>query len=95
MVTLSGDAPTLLVLDDERLLGKDFEAEGTPGPNGSFSIAPIHTKPMFVYLNGRRLGVSYWCDICYIRTYSPGACWCCQEYTKFDPKDPAAPDRQP
>lgn len=95
LITLSGDSPTLLVLDDERLLGKDFEATGAPGKDNTFTIAPIHTKPMYVYLSDKRLGVSYWCDICYIRTYAPGNCWCCQEYTKLDPKDPNTPERRP
>jgi hypothetical protein len=95
VVRLQGDEAILLVLDDERLWDSDFEVEGTPSSGGAFAIDPIHLKPAFVFEKGERLGVSYWCDICYIRTYSPGKCWCCQEETRLDPKDPNTPDRKP
>jgi hypothetical protein len=95
VLRLEGDAAIQLVLDDERLWGSDFEIEGTPKAGGAFAIDPIHLKPAFVFEKGERLGVSYWCDICYIRTYSPGKCWCCQEETRLDPKDPNTPDRKP
>ncbi len=95
MISLEGEEAVLKVLEDERLLGSDFEVVGeSAGPN-RFVIDGIHTKPLWVRLNGERLGVSYWCEICYIRTYSPGKCWCCQEDTKLDPKDPNTPDRKP
>lgn len=95
IVRLEADASIQLVLDDKRLWNADFEVEGSPAPGGRFSIDPIHLKPVFVFEKGERLGVSYWCDICYIRTYSPGKCWCCQEETRLDPKDPNTPDRKP
>ena len=87
-IELSGDAPTLKVLNDERLRGSDFEALGHfTGPD-QFAVNHIHLKSLFVYQNGKRLQVSYWCDVCYIRTSSPGKCWCCQKYTDLDPVEP-------
>lgn len=92
---LESDRPVGLVLDDERLIGGELEVLGQPDGEGKFKIDEIHTSPLWVYVKGERLGVSYWCEICYIRTYSPGKCVCCQEYTKLDPKDPNTPDRKP
>lgn len=92
LVLLEGDEPTLAVLRDSRLTGADFEIRGRRVSPALFRVDPIHTKALFVHRNGRKLLVSYWCDVCYIRTYSPGKCWCCQEETKLDLIDPAAID---
>ena len=81
-IPLTGDAPTIGVLGDDRLQGVDFEAAGTPGEK--FQIDPIHTKAMFVHKDGKKLMITYWCDVCYIRTYTPGICWCCQKETDLD-----------
>lgn len=86
LVTLQGESDALAVLTDPRVIGLDFEAEGAfDGP--VFEIAPMHTSPLYIYKAGQRLLVTYWCDVCAIRTYSPGSCWCCQEDTAFDPRD--------
>jgi hypothetical protein len=92
---LASDVPVGKVLDDERLIGGELEVQGEPAGEGKFKVDEIHTSPLYVYVKGERLGVSYWCEICYIRTYTPGKCVCCQEYTKLDPKDPNTPDRKP
>lgn len=94
-IPLSGDEPTMGVLRDERLKDSDFEAAGEFRPSGVFEIEPIHTRSLFVHRDGKRLMVTYWCDICYIRTYTPGDCWCCQEYTALDLREPDAPERVP
>ena len=84
----------MLVLKDPRLAGADFEALGqSSGPSG-FRIDPIHTRALYAYRNGARLMVTYWCDVCYIRTYSPGVCWCCQDQTRLDLIDPATVDKK-
>jgi len=54
---------------------------------GHFEVDPIHTRAMFVHKDGKRLTISYWCEVCYIRTYTPGTCVCCQKYTDLDLKD--------
>lgn len=83
-VELHGDDPTMGVLKDERLAGKDFEALGHLGAGGIFEVDPINERAMFVHQGGKRLMITYWCDVCYIRTYTPGPCWCCQKYTDLD-----------
>jgi hypothetical protein len=86
---LRGDEETKLVLDDPRLEGMDFEALGRAKGPEEFEIGPIHERNMWVHRDGKRLMVTYWCPICYIRTYSPGLCMCCREDTKLDLRDPA------
>ncbi len=92
---LTGDNPTIGVLKDPRLNNADFEVEGRTTAPGEFEVNPIHTRSLFAYQNGQRLMVTYWCEICYIRTFTPGDCWCCQEWTKLDLRDPDAPEPKP
>ena len=83
-IAISGDDPTLAVFLDKRVHGLEFELTGKFQSNGLFSTGPIHTKAMYVLRGEQRLFVTYWCDVCSIRTYSPGVCWCCQEETELD-----------
>lgn len=87
LILLSGDEPTVGVLKDKRLAGVEFEVLGALNGN-QVTIDPIHTRAMFVHKDGKRLLVTYWCDVCYIRTYTPGVCWCCQDETALDLIDP-------
>lgn len=87
-IALTGDVPTVGVLRDERLAGSDFEVVGERTQNGPVRIRPIHTRSLFTYRDGRRLMITYWCDICTIRTYTPGKCACCQEETQLDLRPP-------
>jgi len=84
MVALEGDDPTTGVLKDERLAGADLEVMGEAVAPDRFVVGPIHTKAMFVHKDGKRLLITYWCDVCSIRTYTPGKCWCCQQETQLD-----------
>ena len=88
-IVISGDEDTMGVLHDPRLVGSDFEVMGKSSGPGQFQADPIQDHALFVYRNGKRLRVTYWCDVCAIRTYTPGLCWCCREDTVLDPKDPA------
>ena len=83
-VFLAGDDDSGGVLKDARLAGADFEVFGRAGDPEHFTINPIHTRSMFVHKGGKRLLVTYWCDVCAIRTYTPGICWCCREETALD-----------
>ena len=83
-IFLKGDHDTMDVLNDERLAGSDFEAIGHFTEPDRFTINPITSKSMFIHKGGKRLAITYWCDICYIRTYSPGKCVCCQKNTDLD-----------
>ncbi len=82
-VELAGDPSTSAVLADERLKGADFEANGI-SEGGKFQVLPIHKRNMFVHKGGRKLMISYWCDVCSIRTWAPGKCMCCQDETALD-----------
>ncbi len=84
LVQLTGDGPTLALLNDGRLRGETLEVLGEFESNGWFRVGPIHSKSLWVTREGRRFSVSYWCAVCSIRTYSPGKCWCCQEETELE-----------
>jgi hypothetical protein len=84
---LTGDSDTLGTLKDPRLAGFDFVVIGVL-TGGTVAIAPIHESALFAYKDGKRLRVTYWCDVCAIRTYTPGLCWCCREDTVLDLRDP-------
>ena len=94
-VKLKGDEATEKVLADARLNGMDFEALGRFTKDNEFTISPIHERAIWAYRAGQRLMVTYWCPVCYIRTYSPGECWCCQDDTLLDLKDPNSKDPTP
>jgi hypothetical protein len=83
-IHLTGDASTEGVMKDARVIGNELEVIGTFKSPGEFEIGPIHTKSMYVLKNGKRLFITYWCEVCSIRTYTPGKCWCCQENTELD-----------
>jgi hypothetical protein len=91
LVYLEGDQATQGVLNDKRLWGTDFEAVGHFNAPDRFEIDPIHTRSMFVHKDGKRLMITYWCDVCYIRTYTPGTCVCCQKYTDLDLRESIEP----
>ena len=84
---LTGDSDTLGTLKDPRLAGFDFEVIGVLAGE-TVTIAPIHESALFAHKDGKRLRVTYWCDVCAIRTFTPGLCWCCREDTVLDLRDP-------
>ncbi|HYP05597.1 MAG TPA: hypothetical protein VER03_05115 [Bryobacteraceae bacterium] len=88
LTLLDGDPDTIGVLKDARLAGIDFEVVGEAAAAEKFKIAPIHTRALFTYKNGQRRMVTYWCEVCAIRTYSPGICWCCRDETALDLLEP-------
>ena len=87
-VTLTSDEDTGKVLHDPRLAGLTIEAMGHFTSPDQFAVKPIFEKNLFVLKNGNRLRITYWCDVCSIRTYSPGVCVCCQKWTDLDLRDP-------
>jgi hypothetical protein len=83
-VALEGEPETMAVLADARLVGADLELIGGFTAPGRFAIGPFYqSKSMFVHRGGKRYTISYWCEICSIRTYTPGKCMCCQEETEL------------
>ena len=87
-VQLAGDESTLKVLADGRLNGFEIQAKGKFTAPGRFTIDPIHTRSLLVQEKGRLKLVTYWCDICAIRAFTPGPCACCQRETTLDLRDP-------
>jgi hypothetical protein len=80
----ASDEPIGGVLADKRLAGSDVEVLGHYAAPDRFVVDPVHTRPVFVHKGGKRLYVTYWCEVCAIRTYTPGKCWCCQKETDLD-----------
>lgn len=89
VVELDADGPSTAVLRDSRLKNEDFEALGRFRTPALFVVDPIHTRALFVWRGGKRLVVTYWCDVCSIRAWSPGKCQCCQEEMRVDLRDPS------
>jgi len=94
-IELTGDRSTMAVLQDERVIREDFEAQGEWKSKDAFQVDPIHAKALFIRRHGELLVVTYWCAVCAIRTYAPGRCQCCQEETAFDPRDPSLDNNAP
>jgi hypothetical protein len=88
LVTLDGDEPTRKVLGDQRLNGFDIEAKGRFTAPDRFLIDPIHTRALLVRQGGKLRMITYWCDTCSIRSFTPGPCVCCQRETTLDLRDP-------
>lgn len=86
-VRLTGDAGTMMVLADTRLKDLDFEVMGETAGPGVLRVGPIHKRSMFVHRGGQRLMITYWCEVCSIRTFTPGVCMCCQDETALDLKE--------
>lgn len=87
-IALEGEDESQKVLHDPRIGGMDLEALGHFTSANQFTLGPFYDKNMFVKKGGRRLRITYWCDVCAIRTYTPGPCVCCQKWTDLDLRDP-------
>jgi len=87
-VKLEGDDTTTKLLGDSRLSGFEVEARGHFIAPGRFRIDPSHTHSLMVRQDGRLKLITYWCDVCSIRAYTPGPCVCCQKETTLDLRDP-------
>lgn len=86
---LNGDAPTVSILKDKRLAGVDLEVKGHFTSPNQFEIDTIENRALLVHKGDKLYRVTYYCDVCSIRTYSPGPCPCCQEETRLDLIDPS------
>ncbi len=75
---VSGDEFTRGQMADPKLNGREIELEGRASGPGAFEAARIYTLR-----DGKRFRVTYWCDICAIRTHMPGRCMCCQAETEL------------
>ncbi len=87
-VVLDGDETTRKVLGDLRVNGFEVEVKGHFTSPGNFLIDASHTRPLLVRKDGHLKLITYWCDLCSIRAYTPGPCACCQRETTLDLRDP-------
>jgi hypothetical protein len=87
-VMLDADEFTRKVLGDLRVNGFEVEIKGHFTSPGNFLIDPSHTHPLLVRKDGHLKLITYWCDICSIRAYTPGPCVCCQRETTLELRDP-------
>lgn len=87
-VGLDGDSQTQKILHDSRLNGFTVEARGHYTAPGRFLIDPIYTRSLLVRKDGALKLITYWCDVCSIRSFTPGPCVCCQKETTLDLRDP-------
>ena len=76
--TVSGDDFTKAQMADSKLNGREMELEGRFTGPGQFEASKLYTIK-----DGKRHLVTYWCDICSIRTHMPGRCMCCQGPTEL------------
>jgi hypothetical protein len=88
LVTLEADVDAMKVLNDRRVNGFEFEAKGHFTAPDRFRLDPNHARSLVVHQHGKRKMITYWCDVCSIRTYAPGPCVCCQEETELQLRDP-------
>ena len=88
IVTLDGDDMAQKVLSDVRLNGFEVEAKGHFTAPDRFLIDPSHQHSLLARQDGKLKLITYWCDVCSIRAYTPGPCVCCQKETTLDLRDP-------
>ncbi|HKE23342.1 MAG TPA: hypothetical protein VKB88_13340 [Bryobacteraceae bacterium] len=89
VVELDGDESTKKVLADKRLNGFDVEARGHFTAPARFAIDPFHERGLVAVDKGKVRVITYYCDVCNIRTYVPGPCACCQKETTLELRDPS------
>lgn len=87
-IAVDGDNQTRKVLHDTRLDGFSVEAKGHFTAPDRFLIDPIHTRALLVRKDGALKMITYWCNVCSIRSFTPGPCVCCQRETTIDLRDP-------
>ena len=86
-IPLDGDENTRKVLGDGRLNGFEIQVKGH-FEGERFVVGPMHQHSMLVQKDGHLKMVTYWCEVCSIRSYTPGLCVCCREETALDLRDP-------
>ncbi|MCS7315556.1 MAG: hypothetical protein RMI94_12625 [Bryobacterales bacterium] len=83
-IRLEGDDDTMKVLRDKRLAARELEVRGAGSGRGRFRAGPFYEENVLVIEAGKGYLVTYWCDVCSIRSYTPGLCVCCYQETQLD-----------
>ena len=87
VIALDGDQPTRKVLQDERVNVFDVHVTGHFTAPGKFLVDPQHTHALKVHQHDKLQMITYWCEVCGIRAYTPGPCVCCQAETELELRD--------
>jgi hypothetical protein len=88
------DPSTRKVLGNLRLNGFEVHAKGHHTSAGKFLIDPLSSHAMMVRKGNDLKLVTYFCDVCSPRAYTPGPCVCWEKETVRDLRDPAEIDKQ-
>lgn len=86
-VEIQADKDAAEVLRDPRLAPLDIALHGHLIDATHFQLDPFFRKPIYAVKDGKEMLVTYYCDVCSIRYYSPGRCVCCQQETRVDLHD--------
>jgi len=89
-IELAGDETTAKVLGDKRLNGFDIQVKGHFTTPTKFEIDPSYEHSLLVHSEGKLKLITYYCDVCNIRDYTPGPCRCCQKELTLELRDPDA-----
>ncbi|MBI3411424.1 MAG: hypothetical protein HY040_24110 [Planctomycetes bacterium] len=73
------DAGARIFFKDAKLLNRPMRLTGRLIPNANL----LQVVSVQSLLNGKLHDIYYWCDICTIRAYEPGACGCCGAPLEF------------
>jgi len=91
-IVLDGDENTMKVLADPRVNGFDVQVKGRFASPSKFVIDPSYQHSLLVHQGGKLRMITYYCDVCNIRDYTPGPCRCCQRETTLELRDPDDPE---
>ncbi len=86
-IEIRADKDSDSVLHDRRLAPLEIALHGHPIDATHFQLDPFFLKPIYAMKNGKEMLVTYYCDVCSIRYYTPGRCVCCQQETRVDLHD--------
>lgn len=90
IIELAGDDTTGKVLADPRVNGFDVQVTGHFTAPTKFQVDPSFQHSLLVHSDGKLKVITYYCDVCNIRDYTPGPCRCCQKELVLELRDPDA-----
>jgi hypothetical protein len=86
-IEIRADKDSESILRDRRLAPLEIALHGHAVDATHFRLDPFFLKPINAVKDGKEMLVTYYCDVCSIRYYTPGRCVCCQEETRVDLHD--------
>lgn len=86
-IEIRADKDSDSVLHDQRLAPLEIALHGHAIDATHFQLDPFFLKPIYAVKDGKEMLVTYYCDVCSIRYYTPGRCACCQQETRVDLHD--------